>query len=214
MRHFLKGAPHPHLEAWKAQANEDWQPNYAKLQNPEKRGLHQALLDEQGWLCCYCGRGISLVDSHIEHFRPQEQREDLELSYENLFASCIRETAPSLPLHCGHAKAHYFDEAQHVSPLDPGCERRFGYSLAGAILPMDDGATYMSKLLKLDIEFLKNRRTEALNKVFDAAFIASATPEELQALAQAFRAPGADGRREGFDHVLARYAEQLQEGVV
>lgn len=212
MRHFLKGAPPSLFETWKVQANEDWQPSYANLQNPEKRRLHQSLLDEQGQLCCYCGRGISLGDSHIEHFRPQELREDLELSFENLFASCIRETAPGSPLHCGHAKGRDFDEAQHVSPLDPTCERRFGYSLAGAILPTDDGATYMVELLKLDIEFLKNRRKEALNKVFDAQFIASATDEELQALAGAYRTPDADGRRGGFSHVLARYAEQLQEG--
>lgn len=213
MRHFVKGAPPPKFKAWKAQANEDWRPSYANLQNPEKRELHQSLLDEQGQLCCYCGRGISLADSHIEHFRPQEQRVDLEVSFENLFASCIRETAPGSPLHCGHAKGHDFDEGQHVSPLDPTCERRFGYSLAGAILPKDDGATYMVELLKLDIEFLRNRRMEALNNVFDAAFIATATAEELRNLAQAYRTPDAAGVRETFGHVLARYAEQLQEGV-
>ena len=213
MRHFLKGAPPPQFEAWKAQANEHWQPSYANLQNPEKRELHQALLNEQGQLCCYCGRGISRTDSHIEHFRPQEQRVDLELSFENLFASCIRETAPGSPLHCGHAKGRDFDEAQHVSPLDPTCERRFGYSLDGAILPMDDGATYMVELLKLDIGFLRTRRSEALNKVFDAAFIESATVEDLQILARVYRTPDADGRRQGFGHVLARYAEQLRESV-
>lgn len=212
MRHVLKGAPPADFEAWKAKANDDWQPNYGNLQNPEKRHLHKALLDEQGQVCCYCGRSITLGDSHIEHFRPQEQRLDLDLAFENLFASCIRETGPGAPLHCGHAKGHEFDEARHVSPLDPACERRFTYSLAGAILPLDDAARYMVELLSLDIEFLRNRRLEVLRRVFDDAFIASATDAELQSLAQAYREPDAVGRRESFGHVVARYAEQLHGG--
>lgn len=214
MRHFTKGVPPTSFDEWKGQANADWQPSYADLQNPQKRKLHQALLDEQGGLCCYCGREIAVTQSHIEHFRPQEQREDLALQFDNLFASCIRETKPGAPLHCGHGKGHDFEEAQHVSPLDPTCEGRFGYSLAGAILPKDDRATYMVSLLKLDIEFLRNRRGEALARVFDAAFIESATVGELQTLAQAFRAPDARGNRESLGHVVARFAEQLMESAV
>lgn len=64
---------------WKAKANDEWQPSYDILQNPEKQILHESLLAEQGWVCCYCGRHISRLDSHIEHFRPQESREDLAL---------------------------------------------------------------------------------------------------------------------------------------
>lgn len=212
MRHYVKGAAPESFDVWKTQANDDWQPSYGNLQNPEKRALHQALLDEQGQLCCYCGRRIGLADSHIEHFRPQEQREDLALHFDNLLASCIRETEPGAPLHCGHAKGHDFDEAQHVSPLDPTCEGRFGYLLTGAILSKDEGASYMAALLKLDIEFLRNRRGEALARVFDTAFIESATAEELQILAHAYRTPDATGRRESFGHVLARFAEQMLEG--
>lgn len=217
MRHFVKGLAPAGFDVWKALANDDWQPTYDDLQNPQKRELHQALLDEQGRLCCYCGRSISLTDSHIEHFRPQELREDLALSYENLFASCIRETQPGAPLHCGHAKGNEFDEGLHISPLDSGCERRFAYSLMGSILPTDEGdaqAVFMSDLLQLDIEFLRNRRFEALTRVFDEAFISSSTDEELRALAIAFRQRDAAGGLENFGHVVARYAEQLLEGAV
>lgn len=212
MRHFVKGLPPSGLEEWKALASEDWQPTYGDLQNPQKRDLHQSLLDEQGRACCYCGRRISLPDSHIEHFRPQELRNDLALSYENLFASCIRETAPGAPLHCGHAKGNEFDEAQHISPLDPTCERRFIYTLTGSILPTDKEdaqAHYMSKLLQLDLDFLRNRRLEALTRTFDEGFIGSATDDELEALAEAFRQPDANGNFDSFGHVLARFSEQL-----
>ena len=212
MRHFVKGLSPTAFEAWKALANDDWQPTYDDLQNPEKRKLHQALLDEQGQVCCYCGRNISLTDSHVEHFRPQELRVDLALSFDNLMASCIRETEPGAPLHCGHAKGNEFDEALHISPLDPSCERRFIYTLTGSVLPSDTAdvqATYMSDLLRLDIDFLRNRRHEALSSAFDEEFIGSATDEELEVLAVAFRKRNADGHLENFGHVLARYAEQL-----
>lgn len=211
MRHYSKRAAPASFAAWKAMANENWQPSYVSLQNPEKRALHQALLDEQGQLCCYCGRSITLADSHIEHFRPQEQREDLALDFENLLASCIRETEPGAPLHCGHAKGHDFDEARHVSPLDPTCERRFGYLLTGTIFSKDDGASYMTGLLKLDLEFLRNRRGAALARVFDTEFIGSATVDELKTLARAYRLPDATGTQESFGHVVARFAEQLLE---
>ena len=212
MRHFVKGPSPAGFDAWKALANDDWQPSYDDLRNPQKRELHQALLDEQGHVCCYCGRSISLNESHIEHFRPQELREDLALSYDNLMASCIRETEPGAPLHCGHAKGNAFDESLQISPLDPSCERRFIYTLTGGVLPSntsDSEATYMSDLLRLDIDFLRNRRHEALNSVFDDEFIGSATDDELETLAVAFRQRNVDGQLKSFGHVLARYAEQL-----
>ena len=213
MRHFSKETPPAEFEAWKARTNDDWQPSYSNLQNPEKKKLHEALLNEQRGVCCYCGRSISIADSHIEHFRPQEHYESLALNYENLFASCIREKEPGNPLHCGHAKENSFDEEKHISPLDPTCEGRFAYTPEGAILPAkatDENAKYMSNLLKLDIEFLQNRRAEVLQQVFDAAFLDSATTAELERLAQAYRAT-TNGGRVSFGHVVARYAEQLLE---
>jgi len=91
MRKILKAVEPESVTQWKAQANDDWQPSYATLQNPQKRDLHLSLLNEQGHLCCYCGRRIGPEDSHVEHFRPQELFQTLELDYENLHASCIRQ---------------------------------------------------------------------------------------------------------------------------
>lgn len=201
---------------WKAKANEDWQPSYDSLQNPEKQILHEALLNEQSRVCCYCGGSISLADSHIEHFRPQEAREDLALDYRNLHASCIRETLPGTPLHCGHAKDRVFDEHLAISPQDANCERRFIYSSQdGAIYPTnkeDASAVYMTKLLQLDIGFLRGRRASALKAVFDEAFLNSTNADELVRLATAYRAHDANGRMTNFGHVLSRYAEQLIGG--
>lgn len=210
MKHTVKGGAPSDFEAWKQGG---WTPGYTDLQNPEKAQLHAALIQEQGGVCCYCGRSISQVDSHIEHFRPQASRPDLALDYANLHASCIRETKPGSPLHCGHFKGNDFDEARHISPQDPVCELRFRFTLLGNVLPakLDDGAAnYMIDLLSLDCHFLSNRRQEALREVFDPLFIASATPDELLKLADAFRQRDSLGYSINFGHVVARYADQLR----
>jgi uncharacterized protein (TIGR02646 family) len=214
MKHVMKGASAPEFETWKALANPDWSPTYGNLQNPQKRALHVSLLNEQGWVCCYCGRAISHKDSHIEHFRPQENYPELELSYQNLHASCIRDTPatkPPTPLHCGHVKGAGFDEALHISPLNPECEVRFLYTSKGHIIPSDvadSQATYMVELLRLDIKFLCNRREEEVNRVFDPAFLATVTADELGLLRDAFRRRDEAGRAQSFGHVLARFSEQ------
>lgn len=211
MKLVRKGTSPPSFDQWKAHANADWTPSYGDLQNPEKHALHVALLVEQGWVCCYCGRAVSASDSHIEHFRPQTHYGELALSHENMFASCIRGTAPGMPLHCGHAKSDRFDEACAISPSDSGCEERFLYTLLGAISPTcrdDKAAAYMADLLKLDTPFLRNRREEVLQRTFDAEFLASVTEEELRLLQHAFQHRDAAGHSENFGHVLARYAGQ------
>lgn len=211
MKNVTKGTPAQSFEDWKTLANPDWAPSYDNLRNPQKRELHESLLKDQGWVCCYCGRDVTIYDSHIEHFRPQTQYEELALSYKNLFASCIRETAPGMPLHCGHAKGDDFDEERYISPLDPTCEGRFLYTLLGEVSPTDlkdERAAYMVDLVQLDIQFLRNRREEALQRTFDADFLASVTDDELRKLQDAFQRHDSTGHSENFGHVLARYAGQ------
>jgi uncharacterized protein (TIGR02646 family) len=208
MKFIVKTEEPSKFREWKGKANEDWQPTYATLQNPEKRALHETLLREQGAVCCYCGRNVTLDNSHIEHFRPQEHWEELALDYANLHCSCIRDTSPGMPLHCGHRKGCLFDEEKVISPMDAGCEKRFFYTLLGKVGALDDGAKYMVALLGLDIEFLANRREEVLRGVFDDDFVISATAQELETIRDRFRHPE-DGVSPHFGHVVARYADQL-----
>jgi uncharacterized protein (TIGR02646 family) len=214
MKHVVKAKEPPSFTAWKAKANDEWQPSYGDLQNPEKHELRDALLTEQAGVCCYCGQAISLSDSHIEHFRPQKTYKGLALEYDNLHVSCICEI---VSLHCGHAKGGDFDESKAISPLDQNCERRFDYHLDGTIHPADRddaSAIYMRDLLKLNAKFLRNRRAEVLKCVFDNDFMMLASDDELAKLVRIYRQPDASGRSMSFGHVLARYAERLLGDVV
>ncbi|RON58962.1 retron system putative HNH endonuclease [Pseudomonas frederiksbergensis] len=211
MKRVLKGTEPASFTEWKNSANDGWSPSYPTLQNPQKRDLHNSLLLEQGFFCCYCGREIDANSSHIEHFRPQEQYEELALAYHNLHASCLRETKPGNPLHCGHRKSNWFDETQHISPMAKHCEQRFRYLPTGVIQPADSddlSATKMIEVLALDIAYLNNRRQSAIRHVFDDDFLAQASDEDLALLASAMRATELPNQK-AFDHVIARYAEQI-----
>ena len=211
MKHLTKGMSPADFEAWKEKANSEWVPAYGNLQNPEKRSLHSALLAEQGSVCCYCGRSVSLEDSHIEHFRPQARYAPLELEYSNLHASCLRGQQRSMPRHCGHAKDNGFDEEQYIAPADPKCEQRFMYTLRGSIVPADrddDRAKYMVDLLALNAPTLRSLRDEVLSRTLDPEFLESATKEELLQLRDGFRRRDATGKLPNLGHVVARYVEQ------
>jgi len=211
MKYVRKGEAPDSFVQWLAKANDACKPTYADLRNPEKEQLHRVLMNEQGNVCCYCGCRIEQKDSHIEHFHPQERYPAQTLEYANLLASCIRERGPGMPLHCGHAKADHFDEAQALSPMDPNCEQMFRYTLNGQIIAENRQAAYMCCLLKLDIASLTVRRAAVLAAVFDKDFLDKASNEELVRLCQGYRQRDEQGHLPDFGHVVARYAEQLAE---
>lgn len=212
MRHITKGAEPAEFAAWKSLANAQWQPTYRDLQNPQKEAVHGALLTEQAGRCCYCGRHIDESDSHIEHFEPQHLAPDRQLDFANLHASCIRDARATSELHCGHKKGDAFDAALMIAPADPDCANRFSYAYDGAILEADStdqSATYMIKVLNLNAAFLRNRRGEAIRRVFDPDFLDTASQEEMRRLALAFHAEESSASGTSFPHVLSRFAKQV-----
>ncbi|WP_071188519.1 retron system putative HNH endonuclease [Trichormus sp. NMC-1] len=62
MKYIEKGEEPEIFTNWKAQENDDWKPYWntkdTNFQAPEKPVVHDALLIEQGYICCYCGMRI------------------------------------------------------------------------------------------------------------------------------------------------------------
>ena len=54
----------------------------------EKDILRTQLLEEQGYLCCYCMSQITERNSKIEHFKAQSLFRDKQIKYSNLFVAC------------------------------------------------------------------------------------------------------------------------------
>ncbi len=212
MKYIKKGEEPESFKTWKqiARTTPNW--GYTYLQNPEKRELHEALLREQGYICCYCGMRITRESSHIEHLIPQSTPDpELSVDYTNLLASCQREREPKKPIHCGVAKDNWYDENFMVSPLNPNCTDFFIYTNDGQILETETpdkkaAAIQTIERLRLDISKLNNMRKEVIKNLL--VDIDELTDEEKQKLIQGFEQPNANGQYQEFCGAIAFILKQ------
>ncbi len=171
MKCIIKHGEPQALIDWKSQSNDDWQPSYEDLRGNEKETVKQSLMIEQGFLCCYCERRLTIDDSHIEHFRPQNDPKCDALDYGNLLCSCQNKIPKGDPRHCGNLKNGWFDENSLVSPLSEGCEMRFAYTGDGRIRvadSADQNANLTIKTLGLNLRKLDDLRKHAISPFIDA----------------------------------------------
>lgn len=188
MKYIRKGEEPEEFTNWKNLENDDWQPNWDNnFQAPQKSIVHQALLGEQGFICCYCGMRITRETSHIEHLKPRSIYPNLALDYTNLMASCQGESEvpPPHPVHCGHKKFDWYDEQLMVSPLKANCEDFFRYLGSGDMLSIEDSdkqaaAETTIEKLGLNISKLTRMRREAIDGILQAT--EGLTNEEIQQL--------------------------------
>lgn len=170
MKHIHKGAAPDSLTRWTALGNENWQPAYSNMPQDIKKAVKEALMVEQGWLCCYCERHLTDEDSHIEHFHPQSNPEVDPLDFSNMLCSCQSQLKTGQPRHCGHLKEDWFDPDLLVSPLQPGCECHFAFSGIGEIMPADNDDRAASETiarLGLNIKKLQDMRKNAIEPFLD-----------------------------------------------
>lgn len=199
MKYIHKGEEPEMFAAWKRLQNEDWTPNWDALRSPEKPVLNDALLREQGYICCYCGMRISKENSHIEHLKPRSIYPNLELEYANLLLSCQRKRTP--PEHCGYKKDDWYYEQLIVSPLEANCADFFRYAESGEIRATDDpnkqaaAATTIAQV-GLNIDKLIDMRRMAIEEILEG--IDELTNEEIQKLIEYYEQPDADGKYSPF----------------
>jgi uncharacterized protein (TIGR02646 family) len=230
MRHIIKGPEPEAFVRWKND-NHGLDVVWEDLAPDAKRALRDALLEEQGYICCYCGRRIEADDAEqlphggqceeekkapiIEHLRPRSQFPELTFDYHNLLACCLggQGTKPRRLLHCDTKKGDWYDDELMVSPLNPCCDYCFVFRPDGMIGPTQDplkkhAAEETIERLGLAIDKLRAARKVALDTAFDEMF---AKPESkwndyIQSLCE----PDADGRLAPFCfalvQVLKRYA--------
>ena len=197
MKYIQKGPEPVQLTEWKALENDDWQPDYDSMGSQLKNGVKTSLMQEQGYLCCYCERRLVLEDSHIEHFIPQSNEDIDPLDYSNMLCSCQNRVKKGEPRHCGNLKDDWFDANLLVSPLDPDCENRFSFLADGTIQPRETGdnaAKTTIENLGLDIPKLEALRREAIAPFIDD----SLSEQELRTFVAAYLQPDPDGVLEPF----------------
>ncbi|MCC5808693.1 MAG: TIGR02646 family protein [Opitutales bacterium] len=193
MKHIAKQVEPSAFADWKARVNQDWQPTYDDLRGAPKIAVKAALMEEQGYICCYCERRLTDEDSHIEHFKPQSDHSVDPLDYSNLLCSCQDQIKKGEPRHCGNLKDHWFDPVLLISPLDGDCENRFSFTGDGRIVPAtvsDPAAVETIKRLGLDIPKLNALRAQAIEPFLDE----SLTVEELRGFVSGYLVKDASGR--------------------
>lgn len=212
MRYICKGEEPESLTNLKALSNEDWKPTYEDdCRGEVKTKLHDALLQEQGYICCYCGMRITKENSHIEHLKPRSIYPQLALEYKNLLASCQRDRERREPQHCGVKKDDWYDEQLMVSPLDVNCANFFRYAASGEILPtneqdLQEAAQTTIEKLGLGIEKLRLIRSAAIDGALLA--IEGLTDEEKLFFAQGYEKLDANGQYEEFCAAIAYILNQ------
>ena len=169
MKRIVKDPEPADFSQWKANDRMAHRPNWGRIPASIKQKVHESLMQEQGFLCCYCETSVTANDSHIEHFRPRRYR-DRQLDYDNLLCSCQRELSQGEPRHCGNGKGSWFDEKRLVSPLESACEDRFRFTANGDIFSRrnnDAGAKATIHKLALNLPKLRALREAAVTVLCD-----------------------------------------------
>lgn len=222
MKYIRKGAEPQSFSAWKALSNNEWQPNWENFSKPQKTDVHEALLREQGYICCYCGMRINITSSHIEHFKPRKLFPKIALEYSNLLASCpgegeerSTEQLPQLLLrseHCGHQKSEWYNPNLTVSPLQENCAKFFRYTAFGEILPTDDLLMQAAGQETIERLGLNNSKLEATRRrqlQRSLPLLDGLTDAEIQKLAEGFDQLDSNGQYTPFcaaiTYILKQY---------
>ena len=169
MKFINKGPEPPEMTVWRNRARPARHPRWKNARRVKPK-IREALLQEQGCLCCYCEARVGDGNGHVEHLKPRSLFPDLEADYSNLLCSCQGGNPDcDEETHCGHRKSDWYDEDLFVSPLDSDCEGRFSYTSDGDMRPADEsdaGAETTIERLGLNTRELREYRREALEAVF------------------------------------------------
>ena len=132
-----------------------------------KQELVEALLEEQGFLCCYCNRSFDLQAEieaqaefpvEIEHLAPVKNYPERALDYTNLMASCNggrmgrgnlsseEKRKREKDLTCNAARE---SNPLQMTPQQRDCEMRIIYGENGAVFGADEEASATIDLLNL-----------------------------------------------------------------
>lgn len=163
---------------------------FSDLRGSEKAAVRTALLAMQGNCCAYCERrtGTANDEGHVEHFRKQAARHDLETDWHNLFWSCLDEkTCGKHKDKCdrprGSGPQAQFDVADLIDPCidDPDTYMQF---ISDGTIKQRDGLnpdqqrkfTETVRVFQLvDSPFLRTSREDAVNPYI--RFLSSLLPD-------------------------------------
>ncbi len=169
---FIQKSPAPiSLSQYKNECKREMTLGYTNLLDdyPEKDALRQQLAVEQGYLCAYCMRRISLdfQATVIEHVRPQATYPKEQLEYGNLVLCCDgKENDIDKQNHCDGSKKN--SEIKYSPATVPYIETTIRYERNGRIFSNDSQwNSDLDTVLNLNVKRICNNRKAAWAAVQD-----------------------------------------------
>ena len=174
------------------------------LSGVAKDALRKRLLEDQGYICCYCGRKIyNDKNTKIEHVKCQKNYKELSLCFENMLASCDggdkdRENNVKHQLHCDAKKEN---KDIPISPLE-NIDGYLSFFEDGTVKGRGEIGRELIRILGLDAKFLNTQRKNAIDK-YELCF-----PDDLESELLLLKQKH-DGCYEEFCFVLEQYVLDL-----
>lgn len=197
---------------------------YDNMPTETRETLKASLLEEQGYLCAYCMKRITLQNMHIEHWFPQNPSEEPVgeeainahrlkcIDYKNLLAVCSGGTGkPQQEQHCD---THKNNALLTYNPSEPRHKERLGiwYSkTSGEISSSDENFDKeLNDVLNLNIGYLKNNRKDVISYVNQALdkLKSRATKDDLNNLLNSYQEKNADGKFKEYAGIAIYYLQK------
>ncbi len=156
-----------------------------------RKELTEALLIEQGFICCYCNRRLQVDKVTLEHLETQTENPDKVLVYDNLMASCdggyTQTQGEKIKIKSAFCNNRRGSLPIYVHPLQIDCATKFYFNVEnGEIKGKNESAQTTINNLNLACDYLNDERKAVISGfIFDnpedefSDFIA---PEEARLL--------------------------------
>lgn len=129
--------------------------------------LRKQLLQEQGYICCYCMGRISCDNSKIEHFKPQTKNREFQIDYQNLFIACKGGEGLRAKVQCCDTKKGE-KELEHIDLLSL-IEQNISYVKGAKNISIKSNDQHIDKeindVLNLNLMILEQNRKEVYDSV-------------------------------------------------
>lgn len=191
-------------DTWKAYYNTE---GVTKYESPTT-DLKNALLRDQGHICCYCMSRISFENMVVEHFKPREhyKPKEYQFGYGNLFASCKGNFHSDK--HCDNRKKS-LEITTNPTDIKNNCENIISYKWSDGSLTYPPQYEYdIVDVLNLNNPVLNSNRKEVLVAVTQVLKLKKYTKTECQRQLSKFRDLDKDGKYQPYCMIAIRFLEK------
>lgn len=220
MRYIQKSQEPRILTNFKNVKYPKFRPSFDNIPPQVLKGLIEALLQDQGYLCCYTMDEITPETAELVHFYPYKYFEGYDLDYENMYVAMRQPESLPPKYRVGQACKGEAVIPNYLS--DIRCSNYFRYNTLGEMLPAGTFRTVKKcrdnfrrltpeqqtvfctiELLNLNAEQLKQQRKTILTQVTNAA--RKMTKGQIKQVLLAMQQKDKEGKYRRFCDVMIYY---------